>query len=280
MRPMLTWQDDERFEVGDTTFRAMLDREGVDYRPAAKRAVDAGDLFVAKPRWRLEGYVQLLDRLRPQRIFELGIFLGGSAALFAEIARPHRLVAIDKRPQVHPLVAEYLTRRGLSDSVVMYGGVDQWDTARLAEIADEAFGEEPIDLVVDDCSHRYKPSRASFNELFPRLRPGGVYVIEDWPWAHAPVDTENDGPWSGQVPLTRLVFEVILAIPGVPGLISGVEIDSNSAYVTRGEAEVDRETFEIAACSKARGRDLLAPARQRRPGRKRVSWLRPHPRRG
>ena len=28
--------------------------------------------------------------------------------------------------------------------------------------------------------------------------------------------------------------------------------------MTRGEAEVDRETFEIAACSKARGRDLLA----------------------
>jgi hypothetical protein len=104
----------------------MPGREGgvKEYRSAAKRAVDAGDLFVAKPRWRIEGYVQLLDRLRPQRIFELGIYLGGSAALFAEIARPHRLVAIDRRPQVHPLVAEYLTRRGLSDSVVMYGGID------------------------------------------------------------------------------------------------------------------------------------------------------------
>jgi SAM-dependent methyltransferase len=275
MRPMLTWQDDERFEVGDTTFRAMPGREGgvKEYRSAAKRAVDAGDLFVAKPRWRIEGYVQLLDRLRPQRIFELGIYLGGSAALFAEIARPHRLVAIDSRPQVHPLVAEYLTRRGLSDSVVMYGGVDQGDTARLAEIADEVFGEEPIDLVVDDCSHRYKLSHASFNELFPRLRPGGVYVIEDWPWAHAPVGTEEEAvAWSLRlVPLTRLVFEVILAIPGVPRLISGVEIDSNSVYVTRGEAEVDRETFEIAACSKARGRDLLAPPR--------VSQL-GHPQRG
>jgi hypothetical protein len=88
--PMLTWQDDERFEVGDTTFRAMPGRgEGLkEFRSAAKRAMDAGDLFVAKLRWRIEDYVQLLDRLRPQRIFELGIYLGGSAALFAEIARP------------------------------------------------------------------------------------------------------------------------------------------------------------------------------------------------
>jgi hypothetical protein len=142
----------------------------------------------------------------------------------------------------------------------MYGGVDQGDTARLAEIADEVFGEEPIDLVVDDCSHRYKLSHASFNELFPRLRPGGVYVIEDWPWAHAPVGTEEEAvAWSLRlVPLTRLVFEVILAIPGVPRLISGVEIDSNSVYVTRGEAEVDRETSRSQPAPR-RGAGICSP---------------------
>jgi predicted methyltransferase len=38
--------------------------------------------------------------------------------------------------------------------------------------------DQLLDLVVDDTSH-LGPTRASFNTLFPRLRPGGVYVIED-----------------------------------------------------------------------------------------------------
>ena len=271
MRPMLTWQDDERFEVGGTTFRAIPDGEGVEEfggsaasvpwrRGSLRRQTAISDRGLR----RAAGSPSTAANLRARDLS------WRQRRVFAEIARPHRLVAIDRRP-AHPLLAEYLTRRGLSDSVVTYGGVDQGDAARLAEIAHEAFGEEPIDLVVDDCSHRYKPSRASFNALFPRLRPGGVYVIEDWPVAHPPVGTDNDAAWfPAEVPLTRLVFEAILAIPGVPGLISGVEIDSNSAYVTRGEAEVDRETFQIAACSKARGRDLLAPVPQRRPEGKRV----------
>ena len=39
---------------------------------------------------------------------------------------------------------------------------------------------EPLDLVIDDASHLYGPTMASFEVLFPRLRPGGLYVIEDW----------------------------------------------------------------------------------------------------
>ena len=60
--------------------------------------------------------------------------------------------------------------------------VDQSDRGHLAKIADEAFGDAPLDLVVDDCSHQYEATRASFNELFPRLRAGGLYTIEDWDW--------------------------------------------------------------------------------------------------
>jgi hypothetical protein len=51
--------------------------------------------------------------------------------------------------------------------------VDQANARRLAEIAGEAFGGQPIDLVMDDCSHRYQPSRASFNCCWrSRERPG------------------------------------------------------------------------------------------------------------
>jgi hypothetical protein len=38
-----------------------------------------------------------------------------------------------------------------------------------------------------------------------------------------------------------------------------ISVDTNSAFVTRGERAVDPGEFEIAECSNARGRDLLAP---------------------
>ena len=41
-----------------------------------------------------------------------------------------------------------------------------------------------FDLIVDDASHLYRPTLASFEVLYPRLRPGGTYVIEDWAGDH------------------------------------------------------------------------------------------------
>jgi Methyltransferase domain len=53
-----------------------------------------------------------------------------------------------------------------------------------------------FDLIVDDCSHKGHLTGASFTLLWPLLRPGGFYVVEDWMiglpefrwhWMHDPV---------------------------------------------------------------------------------------------
>jgi predicted O-methyltransferase YrrM len=258
---MLDWRDDQHFVLGDTTFCATPDHASGEQMVAAmKEAVDTGSLFIFKERCRVDHFVELLEHLKPARIFELGIFLGGSTALLAELARPRRLVAIDDRSRQPHLLTGYLDRRGLSDLVRTYCDVNQADRARLMEIVGDAFGDQPIDLVVDDCSHMYEATRASFSVLFPLLRPGGVYVIEDWPWAHARVGAEDvDGLYPDQVPLTRLIFELILAIPGVPGLIESIEIDANAVQLTRGDMPADPSTFDLRKCSNARGLRLLAP---------------------
>ena len=148
-------------------------------RSAAKRAVDAGISSSPNRDGRIEAYVQLLDHLRPQQSSSSGSILAAACALRRDRAPapPGRDRQATAR---HPLLAEYLPGGGSATPSSLRRSRPA-HTARLAEIVDEAFGDEPLDLVVDDCSHRYKPSRASFNELFPRLRPGGVYVIEDWP---------------------------------------------------------------------------------------------------
>jgi hypothetical protein len=37
----------------------------------------------------------------------------------------------------------------------------------------------PLDVVLDDGSHRWADQIASFRKLYPHLKPGGYYVIED-----------------------------------------------------------------------------------------------------
>jgi predicted O-methyltransferase YrrM len=77
-------------------------------------------------------------------------------------------------------LAEFLSARGLDDNVHPFYGVDQGNKRQFADLVDGQFGSESIDLVIDDASHLWDRTRASFEVLYPRLRPGGLFVIEDW----------------------------------------------------------------------------------------------------
>ena len=54
----------------------------------------------------------------------------------------------------------------------------------LKSIAHENFKDQPLNLVHDNTSHFYEPAKSSLNVFLSLLRPGGVYLIEDWAWAH------------------------------------------------------------------------------------------------
>jgi SAM-dependent methyltransferase len=259
MAGALTWQSEERCVVGDTIFQTLpvdlLERD----HPSI--STEGADFLLFKVRPLIDRYVELLEHVQPRHIVELGVMEGGGTAFLFELAHPRRLVAIDRRRPMNPALRNYVARGGRDQAVRIYDDVDQADRLRLAEITEEEFGDDRLDLVVDDCSHFYKETRASFNELFPRLRPGGVYTIEDWRWAHPPLDHESpEGMWPDQIPLTQLIFELVLALPSVPGLISEITLDNESVQVWRGEAEVDPREFEISGCSNSRGRSLLAAA--------------------
>ena len=251
----LTWKGDDRFVLGETTFHILM---RLDQRPSLRE----GEFFIFKPRGLVDRYVSLIGALQPHRLFELGIFEGGSTLFFAKLARPQRIVAIDREPlqDTRDRLERHASAAGLTDAVRTFGEVDQDDRSRLAQIAEDAFDGDPLDLVVDDCSHFYDETRASFNELFPRLRPGGAYVIEDWRWAHTALGEGSlDGMYPDRVPLTRLLFEIVLAIPALPGLVSQISIETEFALITRGDATVDPATFDVGTCSNPRGRALLAP---------------------
>ena len=67
--------------------------------------------------------------------------------------------------------------RGHLDGLQVVTG-DQGDARTLAAWK-EAIGPERVDIIIDDGGHKNSQITASFDALWPLVREGGVYVIED-----------------------------------------------------------------------------------------------------
>jgi predicted O-methyltransferase YrrM len=238
-----------------------------DYQPGST----ADRFFIVKPLPHVERYLALFEEHKGAAIFELGIAEGGSTALAALVAEPRKLVAVDLEPQRLEALDELVERRGLSDTVRTYWGVDQSDRARLVEIVEEEFGGEPLDLVIDDASHQLAPTRASFEALFPCLRAGGLYIIEDWNSDHVFYDAVGEALRDPSLPgheermqrireamasktpkqaarpepLSNLVVELLLARASSVGAIEELTLGEFSVVVRRGPGELDPRTFGV-----------------------------------
>jgi predicted O-methyltransferase YrrM len=141
-------------------------------------------LTIIKPPPLIDDYRTLVAGFERPNIVEIGIAHGGSTALLAAIAEPAKLVSLEYEPDRLPLLDRFLEGHDLTATVRPHFGVDQSDRSRVAEIVAEEFAGLPLDLVIDDASHRYDQTLASFEVLFPLLRPGGLFVIEDWVGLH------------------------------------------------------------------------------------------------
>src|SRR5690606_97110 len=59
------------------------------------------------------------------------------------------------------------------------------DMDSRANIRAAAEGMPDLDIIIDDASHASHHQQNGFLELFPKLKPGGLYVIEDLRWQPA-----------------------------------------------------------------------------------------------
>jgi predicted O-methyltransferase YrrM len=242
--PAATWRTENVLEIDGVQFVA---------RGATNRFESTRNRFCLVKRPDLvDSYLALLADVRPATIVEIGVFQGGSCALMTLAADPQALVAVELNEERVPALDALIAERGLGNRVWVHHGVDQADAATLGRLVDDRLPGRPLDLVVDDGSHLVGPTRASFNTLFPRLRPGGAYIIEDWAWAHIGYGTHRPA----ETPLTVLVFEITMALPSQPGLIAEMRIDRDWVMVVRGDAHLDAG-FEISAGYSERGRALL-----------------------
>jgi predicted O-methyltransferase YrrM len=226
--------------------------------------VPDGHLGIEKSRSLLEAYVELWARLQPRRVVELGLRQGGSTALLWELGGLERLVTVELSDERVSTLDDFIAERGLGDIVRPRYGVDQGDRQRLRTIMQQEFGSATLDLVVDDASHRYQESKASFEVLFPRLRPGGLYLLEDWSWQHmasaayaAAMKTsaearrrieaaiEERGTFVPPTPMSRLALELVMARAISGDVVADLAFDRDWVVVRRGPAQLDPNTFSV-----------------------------------
>lgn len=251
---MIEWQGKNTFSLQGVLFRT------INSIAAETDVAKIAEVPVFKHPWMIDRYAQLFAELKPRNIFELGIKWGGSSAFLQLLSSADKLVCIEISPTPAPALDRFISEHRLEATLKPFYGINQADQTRLREIVAAEFDAAPMDFILDDASHFLDESRASFNALFPLLRKGGVYVIEDWPWAHASSHLPDDsaGLYRDREPLTKLIFEIVMACPSTSGIIEKIEIDRNSATIWKGHAEIDPQGFDIQKLCLARGRNLIS----------------------
>lgn len=116
-----------------------------------------------------EVYSQLFSSLKdkPIKFLEIGIYKGDSVKLWEKYFPKAELHFID----IEPNYIQYTSSRA------HYHFLDQANSKAVKSFAKAVGGE--FDVIIDDGGHQMKQQMVSFQALFPYLKSGGLYVIED-----------------------------------------------------------------------------------------------------
>ena len=160
---------------------------------------------------------------------------GGSLAIWRDYFPRSTILGVDLYPKVVALGPR-----------VLFAQADQSSEADWAK-ALELLNRSP-DLVIDDGSHRGPDTWAAFRYLYPRLRPGALYVIEDLHtsyWEHC--DGAVPAPPDSAIGLTKHLVDEVQALDetftrkrqwGPPPEVEG--LPTNAVHVYPGIVFIER----------------------------------------
>jgi 8-demethyl-8-(2-methoxy-alpha-L-rhamnosyl)tetracenomycin-C 3'-O-methyltransferase len=131
-----------------------------------------------------QGFMPLYEKYLPDcdepvNLLELGVYQGQSMRLWSRHFRNawSEIIGIDlDLTQCPPMF----------DNRVSLVQADQAD----AIVADQLLADDMFDVIIDDASHISSKTIAAFHVWWPRLKPGGLYVVED---THCSYDTKHYG---------------------------------------------------------------------------------------
>ena len=169
-------------------------------------------------KWRhyFEIYERHLTQFRGReiRLLEFGIWHGGSLQMWRHYLGPQaQIVGVD----INPACSQF-AEPGID---VVIGDQAQPETHRRLR---ERYGT--FDVVIDDGGHTMEQQITTFRELYPAVKPGGLYLAED-------LHTSYHPPWGGGlgrpgtfIELAKQLVDQLHAWYGPP---QGLKVD----YITR-----------------------------------------------
>jgi cephalosporin hydroxylase len=130
-----------------------------------------------EPHGYFPSYLKLAAELGPYgNVCEVGVAGGGSLEMFRQLFPFGTVCGVDRAAEGTLLDAEHGTHA-------------HWPDGTVQVISDQAADDLPgrlqqvhrqWDLIVDDASHEGPATTRTFELLWPLVRPGGYYVVEDW----------------------------------------------------------------------------------------------------
>ena len=104
------------------------------------------------------------------RLIEIGAFDGDSARVFGRYFSEGKVLAVDIEDK----------KLDFSEAPnITFKQADQTNEELLQEIT-VAFAPNGVDILIDDASHFGWHSKLTFDALFSSVKPGGLYIVEDW----------------------------------------------------------------------------------------------------
>jgi len=255
-----------------------LTKDGAILFPNAKIYYDTGtnlaafgerdDVFFMHKRLAYIRVYQQILGLHPanffQNILEVGVFRGGGAIFLHQLFEPAMLACVDVTKDPIPTLDRYMREQN-SQSIHLHLGLNQADRDGLQRVIASDL-QSTVDLVVDDASHFYAETRATFEAVFPQLRNGGIYVIEDWGWAHGKRPEGKPAYAPAKKSPLPLITELLILHASEPNAIEDIHIPFHGMmYLVRGRAPL-APSFRLPRAEGASGglRRLAWPWRKRR----------------
>jgi hypothetical protein len=240
----IDWLSERDFMLDGVKFHCELE----DY----SQKTNAERIVILKNRGALEPYADMFADVPPRNMLEFGIFQGGSPALFSLWLELDKFVGIDI---CQPVTAfdDFCRSHDLGRRIRSYYGVSQTDRERIENIVRTEFSAAPLDVVIDDASHKYSLTRRTFEIAFPLLRPGGMYVIEDWGWAH----WAGSRHYIGETALSMLIMEIMMLCASRGDLVGEVRIFPWIAFIRKSPNAVAISDFSLDSSYRKRGMELV-----------------------